>query len=73
MLPGRFRLLERWAAFVRRQSRGVVTEDTWRQVLDFARAVHEDLSNYDPSGAWPVLLDEFVETLRRGSRDGALR
>jgi hypothetical protein len=39
-------------------------------VLDFARAVHEDLSNYDPSGAWPVLLDEFVESLRRGSRDG---
>ncbi|KAI8471089.1 MAG: Cullin binding-domain-containing protein [Monoraphidium minutum] len=70
VLQGRFRLLERWCAFVRRQQRGVVTEDTWRQVLDFARAVHEDLSNYDPSGAWPVLLDEFVESLRRGSRDG---
>ena len=68
VLQGRFRLLDRWAAFVRGQRRGVVTADTWRQVLDFARGVHEDLSNYDPSGAWPVLLDEFVEALRRGSR-----
>jgi DCN1-like protein 4/5 len=34
------------------------------QVLDFSRAVHEDLGNYDSSAAWPVLLDDFVEYLR---------
>jgi hypothetical protein len=37
------------------------------QVLDFSRTVHEDLSNYDPASAWPVLLDEFVEHVK-GSR-----
>ena len=39
------------------------------QVLDFSRSVLEDLSNFDVSGAWPVLLDEFVESLqaRRGA------
>lgn len=31
------------------------------QVWDFSRQVHEDLSNYDPCSAWPVLLDEFVD------------
>ncbi len=36
------------------------------QVLDFARTIHEDLSNYDTAGAWAVLLDEFVEALRQG-------
>ena len=34
------------------------------QVLDFSRSVLEDLSNFDVSGAWPVLLDEFVESLQ---------
>lgn len=35
-------------------------------MLDFARTIHEDLSNYDTAGAWAVLLDEFVEALRQG-------
>lgn len=67
LLRGRFRLLPRWCAFVLAQSSAqcTISEDTWRQVLDFCRTVHEDLSNYDPSGAWPVLLDEFVDSLRR--------
>ncbi len=34
------------------------------QILDFSRTVHEDLSNFDPAGAWALLLDEFVDYLR---------
>lgn len=30
--------------------RHAISEDTWRQVLEFSRSVHEDLSNYDPEG-----------------------
>jgi DCN1-like protein 1/2 len=60
-LCGRFRLLDAWCDFVARSRRLVVTEDTWRWVLDFSRTVLEDLTNYDPHGAWPVLVDEFVE------------
>eukprot|EP00879_Flechtneria_rotunda_P030435 GHRR01033067.1.p1 GENE.GHRR01033067.1~~GHRR01033067.1.p1 ORF type:complete len:297 (+),score=124.65 GHRR01033067.1:203-1093(+) len=65
VLAGRFRLLERWCSYVTTHVKAsVILEDTWRQVLDFSRTVHEDLSNYDPASAWPVLLDEFVEHLK---------
>ncbi|XP_054986143.1 DCN1-like protein 5 isoform X3 [Sorex araneus] len=39
----------------------VINKDQWYNVLEFSRTVHADLSNYDEDGAWPVLLDEFVE------------
>ncbi|GLI58900.1 hypothetical protein VaNZ11_000681 [Volvox africanus] len=68
ILPGRFRLLERWCSFAAASSVLVVTQDLWRQVLDFSRTVHEDLSNFDSAGSWAVLLDEFVEDMRTKRR-----
>ncbi|BBN13195.1 hypothetical protein MPTK1_6g01570 [Marchantia polymorpha subsp. ruderalis] len=64
-LTGRFRLLDQWCAFVLIHQRYSISEDTWRQVLEFSRSVHEDLSNYDPEGAWPVLVDDFVDNMYR--------
>ncbi|KAL6761349.1 Cullin binding-domain-containing protein [Haematococcus lacustris] len=73
LLPGRFRLLPEWLEFMSdRQgstSGRALSEDQWRQVYDFTRAVHEDLSNFDTNGAWACILDEFVEHLRRQRRD----
>jgi DCN1-like protein 1/2 len=51
-LTGRFRLLDEWCAFVQVHQRHAISEDTWRQVLEFSRSVHEDLSNYDPEGSF---------------------
>jgi len=42
-----------------------VSKDLWLQVLAFTREVKPDLSDYDAeSGAWPVVLDVFVEQTR---------
>ena len=43
------------------------------QVLDFAVAVARSgsLDGYDPHGAWPVLVDEFVDALRPCPPPGA--
>ena len=63
LLEGRFRLLPEWLKFVHGCGRVAVTDDTWTQVLEFTRQVRTDLSNFDPLGAWPVLVDDFAESL----------
>lgn len=65
VLPGRFRLLNQWCNFVEKNQRHNISEDTWQQVLAFSRCVHENLGGYDPEGAWPVLIDDFVEHMSR--------
>ncbi|XP_043724427.1 defective in cullin neddylation protein AAR3-like isoform X1 [Telopea speciosissima] len=65
VLAGRFRLLNQWCEFVEKNQRHNISEDTWQQVLAFSRCVHEDLEGYDPKGAWPVLIDDFVEHMYR--------
>ncbi|XVF16635.1 hypothetical protein REPUB_Repub10bG0049400 [Reevesia pubescens] len=65
VLAGRFRLLNRWCDFVEQNQRHNISEDTWQQVLAFSRCVHENLEGYDPEGAWPVLIDDFVEHMYR--------
>ncbi|KAH9857614.1 DUF298-domain-containing protein, partial [Lenzites betulinus] len=37
-----------------------VNKDLWHMTLEFCRTVQPDLSNYDPDGAWPTMLDDFV-------------
>ncbi|XP_042499129.1 defective in cullin neddylation protein AAR3-like isoform X3 [Macadamia integrifolia] len=68
VLDGRFRLLNQWCEFVEKNQRHNISEDTWQQVLAFSRCVHEDLEGYDPKGAWPVLIDDFVEHMYRITR-----
>ncbi|KAK6255995.1 Potentiating neddylation domain - like 1 [Theobroma cacao] len=65
VLAGRFRLLNQWCDFVEKNQRHNISEDTWQQVLAFSRCVHENLEGYDPEGAWPVLIDDFVEHMYR--------
>lgn len=65
VLAGRFRLLDQWCSFVEEHQRHNISADTWQQVLAFSRCVNEDLDGYDPKGAWPVLIDDFVEHMYR--------
>ncbi|XP_043703221.1 defective in cullin neddylation protein AAR3-like isoform X3 [Telopea speciosissima] len=68
VLAGRFRLLNQWCEFVEKNQRHNISEDTWQQVLAFSRCVHEDLEGYDPKGAWPILIDDFVDHMYRITR-----
>eukprot|EP00112_Aurelia_sp_Birch-Aquarium-sp1_P018663 Seg4480.1 transcript_id=Seg4480.1/GoldUCD/mRNA.D3Y31 product="DCN1-like protein 5" protein_id=Seg4480.1/GoldUCD/D3Y31 len=43
----------------------VINRDQWNSILEFIRTVDRSFTNYDVEGAWPVLLDEFVEYVQK--------
>ena len=54
-----------WLAFCQQQKIKVVSSDLWLQLFDFSRDVQaDDLRGYDADGAWPVLIDEFVDHIK---------
>ncbi|GAB2276350.1 hypothetical protein Dimus_011080 [Dionaea muscipula] len=56
-------LIEHWCQFLQVRHNKAISRDTWSQLLEFVRLVDPHLSNYDAEGAWPYLIDEFVEYL----------
>ncbi|PSR95510.1 DCN1-like protein, partial [Actinidia chinensis var. chinensis] len=56
-------LVDDWCQFLQIRHNKAISRDTWSQLLEFARMVDPTLSNYDAEGAWPYLIDEFVEYL----------
>lgn len=60
-------LVDAWCTFLQEKHNKAISKDTWAQLIDFVQGIHPDLSNYDAEGAWPYLIDEFVDYLRENS------
>eukprot|EP00270_Netrium_digitus_P013160 TRINITY_DN4349_c0_g1_i2.p1 TRINITY_DN4349_c0_g1~~TRINITY_DN4349_c0_g1_i2.p1 ORF type:complete len:267 (+),score=70.15 TRINITY_DN4349_c0_g1_i2:80-880(+) len=56
--------VDHWCEFLQLKHNRAISKDTWSQLLEFAWMTDVSLSNYDEEGAWPYLIDEFVEYLR---------
>mmetsp|Transcript_55056 Transcript_55056/g.154893 ORF Transcript_55056/g.154893 Transcript_55056/m.154893 type:complete len:259 (-) Transcript_55056:81-857(-) len=67
LLRGHFAMLDAWINFVEQTVKNAISKDTWLMLYDLATQVKPDLSDYDMNGAWPVLLDEFVEQVKSTS------
>eukprot|EP00929_Paragymnodinium_shiwhaense_P063755 TRINITY_DN3188_c0_g1_i1.p1 TRINITY_DN3188_c0_g1~~TRINITY_DN3188_c0_g1_i1.p1 ORF type:complete len:261 (-),score=72.99 TRINITY_DN3188_c0_g1_i1:337-1119(-) len=65
LMPCHFPLLDTWIAFVEAKVKNAISKDTWMMLYDLATQLKPDLSDYDVNGAWPVLLDEFVDYVRQ--------
>jgi DCN1-like protein 4/5 len=44
-----------------RETYNRVNKDLWTMVLEFCQTVNPSLDNYEADGAWPTMIDEFVE------------
>ncbi|XP_033149296.1 DCN1-like protein 4 isoform X1 [Drosophila busckii] len=64
LLGKQWPLFPQFAQFLEQSKYKVINKDQWCNILEFSRTISMDLSNYDIDGAWPVMLDEFVEWLR---------
>jgi DCN1-like protein 1/2 len=41
-----------------------INRDQWIGIWEFCRNVNAAMSGYDDDGAWPILIDEYVEYAR---------
>jgi DCN1-like protein 1/2 len=64
VLQQHFTLLPEWIEYLKKTSSKQVSKDIWEQVFEFARDIKADLSNYEDDGAWPVVIDEFVDFVK---------
>ncbi|RNA24813.1 DCN1 1 [Brachionus plicatilis] len=64
ILNEKFSYLNLWIDFLNEHHKKSISKDTWNLLLEFAININRDFSNYDEEGAWPVLIDEFVEYAR---------
>jgi len=65
LLKGKFPFLEQWLKFLdSRPIKNDIPKDLWNMLLEFHYLTRGDLSKYVDDGAWPVMIDEFVEYLK---------
>jgi DCN1-like protein 1/2 len=64
LLEERYSLLSNWLAFLEhREKKHDISRDVWNMLLDFLETNKDGLFAYDSEGAWPVMIDEFVDYL----------
>lgn len=65
LLGYHFKHLAMWSAFLQEHYKHAISRDTWNLLFDFVTMFNETLTTYDlENGAWPSVIDDFVEWAR---------
>lgn len=64
LLSDKFFFVDEWIAFAEASGCRAISRDIWMMLYDLATEVKPDLSNYEDDCSWPVLLDDFVASVR---------
>lgn len=65
ILKDKYKRLQDWIDFVQGQYKKAITKDVWTQFFEFTITINTDFSNYEEDGAWPVIIDEFIEYCKK--------
>jgi len=66
LLKDRFPFLGKWITYLDSlATKSDITKDTWNMLLEFHYQTRGNIDNYIDDGAWPVMIDEFVEFVRK--------
>ncbi|KAJ3015028.1 UNVERIFIED_CONTAM: DCN1-like protein 1 [Siphonaria sp. JEL0065] len=60
LFTGKYKHIDAWLEFLE-DHKNAISKDTWVQFLDFSKKYPDGFDGYEDDGAWPVLIDEFVE------------
>jgi DCN1-like protein 1/2 len=62
LLTGKFAMLDKWIEFVEtRDDIQWISKDVFHQLHSFSKKFGADLSAWQDDGAWPCVIDDFVE------------
>ena len=61
VMANRSTLTAQFVEFLAEAPKARISQDEWNSFLEFSKEFSEGLEQYEDDGAWPSLLDEFVE------------
>jgi len=61
------KFLKQWITFLeeRKKDLQVITRDTWDLFFDLVKQTKGELKNFVDDGAWPSIIDEFIEFTKK--------
>ncbi|KAF0978667.1 hypothetical protein FDP41_002487 [Naegleria fowleri] len=63
ILGDRYKKINEWCDYVENTYKKAIQKDSWDLFIDFVHNVGDDLTKYDASDAWPVIVDDYCTML----------